>query len=76
MEGTFFKELKMSVKSNEETKLGNCPICDVLIEYAVDVEEAEILVCPECHSSLVVESVRGQNLIFNEAPQVDEDWGE
>ena len=55
---------------------GNCPVCEAEVYPESDVEESEILACQDCHSSLVVETVAGARVILDEAPQIEEDWGE
>ena len=59
------------------TKLkANCPICDAEISLADDTEESEIVNCPECENRVVVTSVTGKKIILEEAPEIEEDWGE
>ena len=53
-----------------------CPICDAQVSLAQDVEESEIITCPDCHSRLVVEKVKGSKVSLSKAPEVEEDWGE
>lgn len=55
---------------------GNCPVCDASIIPLEEVEECEILSCPDCKSSLVVECIKNSNLVLEQAPQMEEDWGE
>jgi alpha-aminoadipate carrier protein LysW len=52
----------------------NCPECDAALEMAPDVEEGEIMVCPDCGVELEVMSVDPVTLDL--APEVEEDWGE
>jgi lysine biosynthesis protein LysW len=68
--------MKMSLEKTEESFSGNCPICEALVSLEGDVEESEILSCPDCQSVLVVELRQGNNLILAEAPEIEEDWGE
>jgi len=53
----------------------SCPVCSAQVNLADDVEESEVVTCPDCQTSLVVEQVSPQPSLV-EAPQVDEDWGE
>lgn len=55
---------------------GNCPICESSINPLEDVEVSEILSCPDCQSALVVESIGGSDIQFEQAPLIEEDWGE
>jgi lysine biosynthesis protein LysW len=55
---------------------GLCSICDADITSDSGVEESEILICPECKSRLVVSSIRDNHLMLEQAPEVEEDWGE
>ena len=51
-----------------------CPECAAELQFAPDLEEAEIVVCPDCGVEL---EVIGLNPITLElAPEVEEDWGE
>lgn len=54
----------------------NCPICDGQINLAKDTEESEIINCPECNNRVVVESLNNNQVILDEAPEIEEDWGE
>jgi alpha-aminoadipate carrier protein LysW len=51
-----------------------CPKCAAGIDLAPDVEEGEIVVCPDCGAELEVTSVNPVTLEL--APEVEEDWGE
>ncbi len=55
---------------------GECPICDANIMMEENLVVSEILSCPHCHSLLVVESVEDHRVILNQAPKIEEDWGE
>lgn len=55
---------------------GTCPICDARLEFQEELEEAEVVVCSDCGSRLVVERIEGEEVIFSQAPEVEEDWGE
>lgn len=54
----------------------NCPICDGKINIPEDTEETEILNCSECGNRVVVESISGDKVELEEAPEIEEDWGE
>jgi len=53
-----------------------CPICDGKINLPKDTEESEIVTCPECNNRVVVESIKEGKVILEEAPEIEEDWGE
>jgi len=53
-----------------------CIVCGAALVLPKDVEVSEIITCNECHSRLVVEKIEANNIIINEAPQVEEDWGQ
>ena len=53
-----------------------CPICDAEVTLPVNTEESEIISCAECHSKLVVAKIENQTATLQEAPKVEEDWGE
>jgi len=54
----------------------NCPICDGEINLPKDLEESEIITCDECKNRVVVSSIAGSKVILEEAPEIEEDWGE
>lgn len=54
----------------------NCPICDVQVTLPKNTEESEIISCPDCHTQLVVANLKGNTAVLEEAPKVEEDWGE
>ncbi len=54
---------------------GHCPICDASITQEEEVEESEILSCPECQTMLFVDCVESGAFQLTEAPQIEEDWG-
>lgn len=54
----------------------NCPICDALVTLPENSEESEIISCPDCHTRLVVADLKGSAAILQEAPKVEEDWGQ
>ena len=51
-----------------------CLECAAQLGLDSDVEEGEILVCPECAIELEVMSV--DPITVDLAPEVEEDWGE
>lgn len=53
-----------------------CPVCEGSVSIPSDTEESEIISCSECDTRLVVASKTGHSLILNEAPAIEEDWGQ
>jgi alpha-aminoadipate carrier protein LysW len=54
--------------------MAECLECAAELELTADLEEGEILVCPDCGVEL---EVMGLDPITLElAPEVEEDWGE
>ncbi len=51
-----------------------CPICDASLALSADTLANELLDCDDCAGELVVVSTAP--LTLEEAPQVEEDWGE
>ena len=51
-----------------------CLECAAELNLAADVEVGEIVVCPDCGVELEVTSV--DPITVEEAPEVEEDWGE
>ncbi|MDR1730673.1 MAG: lysine biosynthesis protein LysW [Synergistaceae bacterium] len=51
-----------------------CPVCDGDVNVATDVMEGELLTCADCGIELEVTSL--SPLAVEEAPEVQEDWGE
>lgn len=54
----------------------NCPICDGTITIPDNTEETEVLTCPECENRVVVTKIDDKQVELEEAPQIEEDWGE
>lgn len=52
----------------------NCPVCDGEVELPADTLVGEIIACPDCGTELEVLSL--DPLRVEEAPEVEEDWGE
>ncbi len=57
-------------------KTAQCPICDQQLTLSADLEESEIITCNGCLSQLVVESINNNKITLNQAPEIEEDWGE
>ncbi|MBI3379717.1 sulfonate ABC transporter [Candidatus Gottesmanbacteria bacterium] len=53
----------------------NCPICDTSLKLSADLIESEVFECVDCHRKIVVKSI-GKKIELEEAPGVEEDWGE
>jgi len=53
-----------------------CPVCDGQMSINNDVEESEILTCAGCENRVVVASIQGKKVSLEEAPEIEEDWGE
>jgi alpha-aminoadipate carrier protein LysW len=51
-----------------------CPECTAELSLDADVEEGEIVVCPDCGVELEVMST--DPISVELAPEVEEDWGE
>ena len=54
--------------------MAQCLECEAELELAPDVEEGEIVVCPDCGVELEVVGLNPVTLEL--APEVEEDWGE
>ncbi|MFC2154286.1 lysine biosynthesis protein LysW [Candidatus Altiarchaeota archaeon] len=52
----------------------DCPECGCEIPLAVDSEEGEIIVCPDCEVELEIVTV--DPFVVDYAPEEKEDWGE
>ena len=53
-----------------------CPVCDASVTLPQNPEESEIVSCPDCQSSLVIDSLAAGVATLSQAPEVEEDWGE
>jgi len=51
-----------------------CPVCDADVKVADDVMVGELLTCADCGVELEITSL--SPLAVEEAPEVQEDWGE
>jgi len=54
--------------------MAKCLECAAELDLAPDVEEGEIVVCPDCGVELEVMSL--EPITLELAPEVEEDWGE
>jgi len=54
--------------------MAQCLECGAELELDADVEEGEILVCPDCGVELEVTGLDPGTVEL--APEVEEDWGE
>ena len=66
----------MTQEAMESTASGCCPLCDASITPRNAAEISEVMTCPECRSWLVVQSLDGSRISFEEAPVIEEDWGQ
>lgn len=51
-----------------------CPVCEADVEVEANVIVGEILECGDCGTELEVVAINP--LAIEEAPEVEEDWGE
>lgn len=51
-----------------------CPICEALIEISEGTVVGELMSCNECGTELEVTNINP--IEIQEAPEVEEDWGE
>jgi alpha-aminoadipate carrier protein LysW len=54
--------------------MATCLECAAELDLASDVEEGELVVCPDCGVELEVMSL--EPITVDLAPEVEEDWGE
>jgi alpha-aminoadipate/glutamate carrier protein LysW len=52
-----------------------CPKCDANISLSDDCEVGEIILCDECSAELEVKKLDPEP-VLDDAPAVEEDWGE
>jgi alpha-aminoadipate carrier protein LysW len=57
-----------------QTETANCPVCGAEIKIQPGTMVNEIVPCPDCGVELEVTSLKPLKL--EEAPEVEEDWGE
>ncbi len=55
-------------------KTVECPVCEADVEIAADAIVGEIVECADCGTELEVISL--DPVTVEEAPEVEEDWGE
>lgn len=53
-----------------------CPVCMGDITIPPGTELSEILTCTDCSSRLVVINLTATEALLEQAPEVEEDWGE
>jgi len=53
-----------------------CPICGSQAEFSSIPEENELINCNSCNNRLLVKKIENNQIILEEAPQIEEDWGE
>ena len=51
-----------------------CPLCDADVKLGADVMVGELFTCSDCGAELEITSL--SPLKVEEAPEVQEDWGE
>lgn len=56
-------------------KTAKCPKCDAGITLPKDAELSEIITCDECSADLEIKSL-DDPISLEDAPPVQEDWGE
>ncbi len=57
-----------------ETLTATCPVCDAELQLPTDVEANELVPCSDCGSELEVTGLAP--LLLEQAPEIEEDWGE
>ena len=58
----------------ESALSATCPICEASLEIKDDTVIGELMVCDDCGTELEVTST--DPVKIEEAPEVEEDWGE
>ena len=58
------------------TMKGICSICDATVTLPKNTEESEIINCSDCKSRLVVQKIMNGKVTLEQAPVVEEDWGQ
>jgi len=53
-----------------------CPVCDAHIHIPKNTEISEIINCSDCTSRLVVKNIKNNLAVLQQAPEIEEDWGE
>ncbi len=60
--------------SERTTTVIECIVCGGEIQANQDLEIGELIICPDCGTELEVVSL--DPITLEEAPEVQEDWGE
>lgn len=55
---------------------GICSVCDATVTLPKNTEESEIISCSDCKSHLVVQKIMNEKVTLEQAPVVEEDWGQ
>lgn len=53
-----------------------CPVCDNSVSIPSNTEVSEIMNCSDCNSRLMVERIQNDQIVLQQAPAIEEDWGE
>lgn len=53
-----------------------CPICEAQVNLLQDAELSEIISCSDCSTRLVIAALTKTSATLEEAPAIEEDWGE
>lgn len=53
-----------------------CPVCMGEVVIPSGTEVSEIITCQDCSSRLVVTNLTPTGATLEQAPEVEEDWGE
>ena len=53
-----------------------CPICEANCPIKSDAEKGELILCPDCGGELEIKSINGDQVVLEEAPEEEEDWGQ
>ena len=62
---------------NSQTTMDTqCPVCLGDVTIPAGSEISEIITCPDCSSRLVVMNLTATEATLEQAPEVEEDWGE
>jgi len=56
------------------SRTATCPVCEANLTIPGDAMLNELLACRDCGSELEIISL--EPLVLEEAPEVEEDWGE
>ena len=72
----FVSIIELRKKEIMSSLTGTCPICDAANQLPADTQQTEIITCCDCDNRLVVSSIADTQAILEEAPAIEEDWGE